>query len=117
MPGGDSLDSWIGGDATRGVLRPRRIEIEHALLALLQNAVREDRLGVGARGKRGVDVDRLVRACVLDAECAPPRELAVANDRDRHGGHLGLLEPLRNACLPRGDVRFEERILSWGWRA
>ena len=101
----------IGRDSSRRVFRQRRVEIQHALLAQLHDAIGEHGLGVGARGEHRVVVHRFVRARVLDAERAPPRELAVANDRDRHGGHLGFLEPCRNSGLPPGNQGFQKYIL------
>ena len=53
--------------------------------------------------KTGVGIDRLVRAGVFHSESSSPGELAIANDRNRHAGHLRVLEPLGNRRLPRGD--------------
>ena len=82
VPRGDELDSRIGGDSQGRVFRQRRIEIQHALLAQLQDAIGEHGLGIGARGEHRVVVHRFVCAPVLDAERAPPSELAASNDRD-----------------------------------
>lgn len=62
----------------------------------LHDAIGEHGLGVGARGEYRVEVHRFTGTRVVEADRASPGEPAVANERDRHRGHL-----LRHATRSR----------------